>query len=71
MTAMIVIGTAMTVAGLAGLVWCIRKARWLKGADLDADATRTVLSKLVFVHMAAIGGAFLGLGLVLVGVILA
>ena len=71
MAIMIIIGTVLTVCGLAGLVWCIRKASWLKKADLDADATRDVLNKLVFTHMAAIGAAFLGLGLVLVGVILA
>ena len=56
--------------GLAGVIWCIRKAMWIKRAGLDDDAARAEISRLVFVHMAAIGGAFLGLGLMVAGVLL-
>ena len=57
----------MTLAGLAGIFWCIRKAAWLKKAELDDAAIRAELNKLIFGHMAAIGLAFLGMGLLVVG----
>ena len=70
MTVMIWIGAAMTLAGLAGIFWCIRKASWLKRAELDDATIRAELNKLIFGHMAAIGSAFLGIGLLVVGLLL-
>lgn len=67
---MIWIGGIVSVLGLVGLLWCIRKAMWLKRATLsDADAQAEV-NKLIFAHMAAIGSAFLGLGLLVAGILL-
>lgn len=70
MSAMIVIGAILAVAGLTGVIWCIRKAAWLKKASLDDDAVRAEINRMIFVHMAAIGAAFLGLGLLVVGLLL-
>ena len=60
----------MAVLGLLGVLWCIRKAAWLKKAELEADAARAEINRLIFVHMAAIGAAFLGLGLLVTGLLL-
>ena len=70
MSAMIIIGTVLTLLGLTGVLWCIRKAMWLKKAKLGDDEIRAELNALVFAHMAAIGAAFLGLGLLVVGILL-
>lgn len=70
MMAMISIGAVLAVAGLGGVLWCIRHAAWLRKAELSEDKVRGELNKLIFAHMAAIGSAFLGLGLLVVGLIL-
>lgn len=70
MTVVIWIGGILTVLGLGGVLWCIRKAVWLKNAELEDDAARTEINRLIFGHMASIGTAFLGLGLLLTGFIL-
>lgn len=70
MIVMIWIGGALSVLGLFGVLWCIRKATWLKGADPNEIDAKAELGKLMFVHMAAIGSAFLGLGLLVSGLLL-
>ena len=70
MSMFIIIGTVLTLAGLAGVLWCIRKAVWLKKAKLEDAEARSELNTLVFAHMAAIGAAFMGLGLLIVGILL-
>jgi len=70
MAAMAWIGGAMSVLGLAGVLWCIRKAAWLRRAELDGGALQNTLNRLVFVHTGAVGVAFLGLGLLAAGLIL-
>ena len=70
MTVVIWIGAILAVLGLVGVLWCIRKAAWLKRAELDDDAARTEINRLIFGHMAAIGTAFLGLGLLVMGLLL-
>ncbi|MEM1162297.1 MAG: hypothetical protein AAGJ28_15285 [Pseudomonadota bacterium] len=75
MQAMIWIGAALTAAGLAGLFWCIRKAMWLKGVQGKPDAPddqqiQAEINRLIFGHMAAIGAAFLGMGVLVAGLLL-
>jgi hypothetical protein len=70
MTAFIIIGAILAVAGLGGVLWCIRQASWLRRTELPEDKVRAELNKLIFAHMAAIGSAFLGLGLLVVGLLL-
>jgi len=67
---MIWIGAALAVAGLGGVLWCIRRAAWMKRAGLDDQAIRSGIGRLIFVNMAAVFAAFLGLGLLVTGLIL-
>lgn len=64
------IGTVMTLAGLAGLVWCIRKAAWLKRADVTNEEATAELRRLVPANVAAVGIAFMGLAVLVVGLVL-
>ena len=57
MQALIWIGGLMCLGGLAGLIWCMRKAVWLRKAELDEAEIRTQINGLVFAHMASIGVA--------------
>ncbi len=70
MMAFIVIGAILAIAGLGGVLWCIRQAAWLRKTEMSEDKVRGELNKLIFAHMAAIGSAFLGLGLLVVGLLL-
>lgn len=70
MVAFVAIGIVLSLAGLAGILWCITKAAQLRRADMSDDAIRAELGRLVFAHTAAIGTAFVGLGLLVVGLLL-
>ncbi len=70
MKVMIWIGAALAVLGLIGVLWCLKKAAWLRKAQLEDDQVRTEVQRLIFAHMAAIGAAFLGLGLLVTGILL-
>jgi hypothetical protein len=70
MAAFIFIGIALSLAGLGGIVWCIRRATMLRHGSIPDEAVRSELGKLVFAHTASIGAAFLGLGLLIVGLLL-
>ena len=67
---LIAFGIVLSLAGLAGVLWCARAASRLKRAELSDDAVRAEIHKLVFIHMAAIGTACLGLGLLTAGLVL-
>ncbi len=68
---MIWIGAALTLAGVAGLGWCIRLAVRAKARGLDDAAMRAALQRVVTLNLAALGVSALGLMLVVVGVLLA
>lgn len=70
MGVIIAIGAVLSVLGLFGVLWCIRKAAWMKNAELDAETARNEINRLIFAHMAAIGSAFLGMGLLVTGLLL-
>ncbi len=70
MAAFVVIGSLLSLAGLAGLAWCIRRAAMLRRGDVPDSDVRAELARLVFAHTASIGAAFLGLGLLIVGLLL-
>ncbi len=70
MAALIWIGAAATLAGLALIVWCIRRTLTLRRAGLDDAALRAGLQRVVTVNMAALGLSALGLGLVVAGILL-
>lgn len=68
---MIWIGSALTVLGLLGLLWCIVTVVQKRRAGLAEADMRAALQKVVVLNMAALAVSFLGLMLVVVGVILA
>lgn len=71
MALLIWIGTAITLAGLGGLVWCIIDATRSKRAGLDDAALKARLQRLVVYNMVALFVSAIGLMAVVAGVMLA
>ncbi len=65
------IGAALTLMGVAGLVWCIVLAMRAKRAGLSDAAMRAALQRVVFLNMAALAISGLGLMCVVFGVFVA
>ncbi|ARC35997.1 hypothetical protein A6J80_06020 [Paracoccus yeei] len=63
-------GTALTLAGLAALVWCIVMAARAKARALPEDRMRAVMRRVVAVNMAALGASVFGLMFVVLGIML-
>lgn len=70
MVVLVAIGIILALAGLAGILWCIRAASRLRRADLSDDDARAELGRIMFAHAAGIGTAFLGLALLVIGLLL-
>lgn len=70
MEILIWLGAAVTLIGVAALIYCIREAMRARKAKLDDDAMRKELRRLVLVNMVAFGLSALGLSCVILGVIL-
>lgn len=68
---MIWIGAALTILGVAGLVYCILLALKAKRANLPDEAMRAALQKAVVLNMAALAVSGIGLMFVVFGVMLA
>ncbi|MBL4927276.1 hypothetical protein [Fuscibacter oryzae] len=64
------IGAALTLAGIAGLVWCIVLAMRLRKAGLPDDALRARLQRVVMLNLGALGVSALGLMAVVMGIAL-
>jgi hypothetical protein len=64
------IGAAVTLAGLAGLVWCIVLVTRARSAGLDDAALKARLQKVVALNLGALLLSALGLMLVILGIIL-
>lgn len=69
--AIIWIGTALTLAGLAGLVWCIVTVSRAKRAGMEDAALREKMRGVLAVNMGALAASVIGLMMVVVGVVLA
>lgn len=65
------IGAALTLAGVAGLVWCIVLAMRAKRAGLPDDQMRATLQRVVILNMAALAVSGIGLMCVVFGVFIA
>jgi hypothetical protein len=63
-------GSALTMFGLAALVWCIAAVSRVRKAGLDDTEVRVRLRKVVAVNMAALGLSGLGLMTVILGIVL-
>lgn len=70
MTGVALLGAAMTAAGLALLAVVILRARRLRRDAPDPAATQARLTGLVALNFGAVALSFLGLGVVLVGLLL-
>lgn len=63
-------GAVVTVAGLAGLLWCIWTVAQAKRAGLGEEALRARLRSVVAINLGALFASVLGLMLVVMGVFL-
>ena len=64
-------GVVTTLVGLAGIVWFFRRARRLRQSEADDATVQAELRALVLLNMAAVGVAFIGLAITVVGLIMA
>lgn len=71
MELLIWIGSALTLMGLAGILWCAAAAARARSAALDDDALRKRLQRLVAVNLGALGLSAIGLMSVILGLFLA
>ncbi|TDK41218.1 hypothetical protein [Antarcticimicrobium luteum] len=67
---MIWAGVAMSLAGLAGLIWCILRVGHARRAKISDDAMRAVLKSVLPINLGALGLSILGLMLVGLGAFL-
>jgi hypothetical protein len=70
MQGLIWVGAALTLAGVAGLGYCILRAGRAKRAGLDDAAMRAELQRVVTINLAAVGLSAIGLAAVVAGIIL-
>jgi hypothetical protein len=71
MDALIWSGAALSLSGLAALIWCIVAAMRVRREGLDDAAMRARLQRLVAVNMGALALSILGLMMITVGIFLA
>ena len=71
MTLVFYAGVAITLLGLAGVLWFIRRALRLRDMQADDATVQAEMRTLVVLNMAAVGLAFMGLAITVVGLILA
>jgi hypothetical protein len=64
-------GTALSLLGLFGLVYCIIRVSRAKRAQLSDDQMRAVLKQVVPLNMGALFLSVIGLMLVIIGIFLA
>ena len=67
---MIWTGAALSLLGLAGLIWCILRVIRARRAGLSDEAMRAAVAAVLPINMGALAVSEIGLMLVVVGVIL-
>ncbi|MDP5306488.1 hypothetical protein [Paracoccus spongiarum] len=63
-------GAALTLAGVAALVWCIVTVARARRAGLDEGALRQKMRGVLAVNMGALAASTIGLMLVVLGIFL-
>ncbi|WP_323783645.1 hypothetical protein [Thalassovita sp.] len=63
-------GAAISIAGLAGLLWCIFKIAAAKRAGLSDDDLRAAVQRVVPINLGALFLSVIGLMMVIVGIFL-
>ncbi len=61
------IGAGMAVLGLCGVIWCLVKAAQLKAVARQGGDPTPMMRRLIAWNMGSVGIAFLGLGVMVVG----
>ncbi|PIE09367.1 MAG: hypothetical protein CSA72_13340 [Rhodobacterales bacterium] len=64
-------GVALTLAGLVGIIWSAIKVARARKAGLDDTALRDRMQSILPINIAALFMSMLGLGMVVVGLVLA
>lgn len=62
------LGTAISIVGLLGLIFCIIRVSSARRQNLDDDAIRAVVQKMLPINMGALFLSVIGLMLVIVGI---
>ncbi len=70
MAVLIWVGACVSVLGLAGIGYCIASAMRARREQLDDDAMRARMQRIVAINMAAFFVSAIGLMMVVVGIIL-
>lgn len=63
-------GSAISLAGLAGLVWCIVRVWRARRANLSDEELRAVVRTVMPVNMGALFASVFGLMMVILGIFL-
>lgn len=63
-------GAALTLAGLAALIWCIVTVARARRAGLDDAALRARMRRVLAVNMGALAASTIGLMMVVLGIFL-
>ncbi len=64
------IGAAISMIGIAGLIWCVLLALKARQSGASEDILRSRLQRVVLLNMAALGVSALGLMVVVTGILL-
>jgi hypothetical protein len=67
---LVILGAAMALAGVGGLLWCIGVVVKARKEAKDDDDLRARLQKVVTMNLAALAISALGLMLVVAGIVL-
>jgi hypothetical protein len=70
METLIWIGTALSIAGLAGLIWCIARVWRARRSQLSDTDLRDAVRRVVPLNMAALLLSAFGLIMVIMGIML-
>jgi hypothetical protein len=70
MDILIWVGAAVSLAGLAGIIWCILAIAKARRAGLDDAGLRARLQRVVTINLAALFVSVIGLMMVVIGVML-
>lgn len=63
-------GTAISLLGLLGLIWCIIRVSRAKRAQLSDEDMRAVLQRVLPLNLGALGLSVIGLMMVVMGIFL-
>ncbi len=63
-------GAAVSLVGLAGLIWCVLRVWRARRAQLEEAAMRAVLQKVLPVNTGALFLSVIGLMMVVIGILL-